>query len=666
MEPCIVQNSQAMQGNEADEQKQQQGQPLPSVCVAPVNQATSPTTFPTTKEGAVSAVPANSKRSEPQAMVVSQPGQGKGPVKAKATRKRQRKTLALPALKPAPLMPLWIQRPLQPGWISAFDPATRLAYYFHPSTGRSQWEPPLQPQQPLPPPWIEAVDPSRGLPYYYNPATGASQWECPVALYPPLGGLALPWAGVPSAASPVVAPTVPTSTLPARLHQNGVLGQTATELPIGPTASMVPALPAGASKPSSTPTIAATSAAKPSSTPTTAATSAAKPASPQPAPLSASADIKSDNKTSCAEVAAVPAVKLASTETVLNSEAGGQVEKTAKAPGATAQPKAAKKTTKKAKKAGEQSLVRSVANLPLPCVECGCLGPVTSEGVCFKCSTNPSNSTPAVAVTSPAAQTPPQNAPSQPPAKRAKKSTQKRAKPPLYTPPPPRASETDSDDTPSDVHLPEELLEMVVKLVAAAKPRTESEREDCWSYTGYFARHDRDFELRVDERLTVRDLANLSAVSKDWKRGVEAVGWATLRAGITDTCDFVRSADESAVDMLKEMQKEGATIVATRAAAEYKVKPKELAAQVKQYKVKRNPHRRSGKMRIYYVKDVLKVALAKHGGACGLRQKIGKCEAAARKRAASCAGKPGRMRGHKRRPWPSWDCDDDDYFSWDL
>lgn len=101
---------------------------------------------------------------------------------------------ALPTLRPRTVAKSAPQGPLPPGWIEAFDPTSRLPYYHHPPTQRSQWErPPPQPQQCLLPPWIEAFDPTRGIPYYYNPATGMSQWDRPAGFQLPLGGQAMPW-----------------------------------------------------------------------------------------------------------------------------------------------------------------------------------------------------------------------------------------------------------------------------------------------------------------------------------------------------------------------------------------------------------------------------------------------------------------------------------------
>lgn len=80
------------------------------------------------------------------------------------------------------------------GWVGALDPATGVPYYYHESTGRSQWERPSEtasfpvdsslsfPQEStlsFPQEWQEALDETSGQKYYYNTRTQLSQWEHP-------------------------------------------------------------------------------------------------------------------------------------------------------------------------------------------------------------------------------------------------------------------------------------------------------------------------------------------------------------------------------------------------------------------------------------------------------------------------------------------------------
>ncbi|XP_043699719.1 uncharacterized protein LOC122650371 isoform X2 [Telopea speciosissima] len=76
---------------------------------------------------------------------------------------------------------------LPPGWVEAKDPGSGSVYYYNESTGKSQWEIPVEsatvPQSPMPLPlpqdWEEALDETTGEKYYYNTKTHVSQWERP-------------------------------------------------------------------------------------------------------------------------------------------------------------------------------------------------------------------------------------------------------------------------------------------------------------------------------------------------------------------------------------------------------------------------------------------------------------------------------------------------------
>jgi hypothetical protein len=259
-----------------------------------------------------------------------------------------------------------------------------------------------------------------------------------------------------------------------------------------------------------------------------------------------------------------------------------------------------------------------------------------------------------------------------PPAKRARKRKPKR---PLYTSPVARLG---SDDCVSDVQLPTEILETIVRLVAAAKPRTEP-RTPHWNLgqfgLGDFYVRDPDFELRATERLAAMDLANLCHMSNEWRQGVRSVGWKTLLAGVRNKgvrnpgtgagVGDVAAQEGSASDAVRELKERhefSRTVVATKAAAEYKISAKELKEKVKPWKLKRNPYYRgAAKMRIYKTKDVLEAAVAKHGGVSGLRKKIEKCDAMARKRAAgSSKQRPVRAASLGEAlewdlPWYGWE-----------
>ncbi|KAG2683679.1 hypothetical protein I3843_10G044300 [Carya illinoinensis] len=76
---------------------------------------------------------------------------------------------------------------LPSGWVEAKDPASGASYYYNNSTGKSQWEKPVetppirQHTSPLsiPEGWVEALDETTGHKYYYNTKTHISQWERP-------------------------------------------------------------------------------------------------------------------------------------------------------------------------------------------------------------------------------------------------------------------------------------------------------------------------------------------------------------------------------------------------------------------------------------------------------------------------------------------------------
>lgn len=75
---------------------------------------------------------------------------------------------------------------LPSGWVEAKDPASGASYYYNETSGKSQWERPVEtsptiqpPMPPLPEDWIEALDETTGLKYYYNTRTHVSQWERP-------------------------------------------------------------------------------------------------------------------------------------------------------------------------------------------------------------------------------------------------------------------------------------------------------------------------------------------------------------------------------------------------------------------------------------------------------------------------------------------------------
>lgn len=76
---------------------------------------------------------------------------------------------------------------LLPGWVEAKDPASGASYYYNESTGKSQWERPVETSSRAHTPshlslmedWIEAVDETSGHKYYYNKRTHVSQWVHP-------------------------------------------------------------------------------------------------------------------------------------------------------------------------------------------------------------------------------------------------------------------------------------------------------------------------------------------------------------------------------------------------------------------------------------------------------------------------------------------------------
>ncbi|KAJ8449738.1 hypothetical protein Cgig2_001394 [Carnegiea gigantea] len=81
---------------------------------------------------------------------------------------------------------------LPPGWVEAKDPNSGVSYYCNESTGKVQWERPVETnltlQSPssstLPEHWVEALDETSGQKYYYNMKTQVSQWEHPQASQP--------------------------------------------------------------------------------------------------------------------------------------------------------------------------------------------------------------------------------------------------------------------------------------------------------------------------------------------------------------------------------------------------------------------------------------------------------------------------------------------------
>uniref|UniRef100_A0A6M2EMP8 Polyglutamine-binding protein 1 n=1 Tax=Populus davidiana TaxID=266767 RepID=A0A6M2EMP8_9ROSI len=78
-------------------------------------------------------------------------------------------------------------RKLPPGWVEAKDPASGASYYYHGSTGKTQWERPTDmpsttwTPSPLPhlEDWVETLDETTGHKYYYNTKTHVSQWQHP-------------------------------------------------------------------------------------------------------------------------------------------------------------------------------------------------------------------------------------------------------------------------------------------------------------------------------------------------------------------------------------------------------------------------------------------------------------------------------------------------------
>lgn len=81
---------------------------------------------------------------------------------------------------------------LPQGWAEATDPESGGTYYYNESTGKSQWNRPIEefvlPPPPPPPSlpplpldWEEASDNATGQKYYYNVKTHISQWERPKA-----------------------------------------------------------------------------------------------------------------------------------------------------------------------------------------------------------------------------------------------------------------------------------------------------------------------------------------------------------------------------------------------------------------------------------------------------------------------------------------------------
>ncbi|XP_048495954.1 uncharacterized protein LOC104889567 isoform X2 [Beta vulgaris subsp. vulgaris] len=81
---------------------------------------------------------------------------------------------------------------LAPEWVEAKDPESGVSYYYNQSTGKSQWEKPvetnLSSQSPstlsITEDWEEALDETSGQKYYYNKKTQVSQWEPPQVMQP--------------------------------------------------------------------------------------------------------------------------------------------------------------------------------------------------------------------------------------------------------------------------------------------------------------------------------------------------------------------------------------------------------------------------------------------------------------------------------------------------
>ncbi|KAI7979865.1 WW domain-binding protein 4 [Camellia lanceoleosa] len=73
------------------------------------------------------------------------------------------------------------------GWVKVKDPASGVPYYYNESSGKSQWERPVEtgsslkplPPLSLPEDWQEVLDEMSGQKYYYNTKTNVSQWEHP-------------------------------------------------------------------------------------------------------------------------------------------------------------------------------------------------------------------------------------------------------------------------------------------------------------------------------------------------------------------------------------------------------------------------------------------------------------------------------------------------------
>ncbi|XP_057547600.1 uncharacterized protein LOC130826085 [Amaranthus tricolor] len=76
---------------------------------------------------------------------------------------------------------------LPPGWAEAKDPESGATYFYNQSTGKSQWERPVDTnassQNPstsaLGEDWVEVLDETSGQKYYYNKKTQVSQWQPP-------------------------------------------------------------------------------------------------------------------------------------------------------------------------------------------------------------------------------------------------------------------------------------------------------------------------------------------------------------------------------------------------------------------------------------------------------------------------------------------------------
>jgi hypothetical protein len=81
---------------------------------------------------------------------------------------------------PSLLSPVREDEVLEEGWELSVSESTGQRYYYHPATGKSQWEPPTgRSSSSLPEPWEERMSSSKQKVYFFNTATGESVWERP-------------------------------------------------------------------------------------------------------------------------------------------------------------------------------------------------------------------------------------------------------------------------------------------------------------------------------------------------------------------------------------------------------------------------------------------------------------------------------------------------------